>query len=365
MHFSIGVVRNPHAIDRFPMYLPIKKFLRKVYRPIEVIHEAWLAPRAPHNPKLFKNLYNIAKQKEREPRQGFYAYLRNHSAIGQFGVIQDWLYDEAKELSLKYSSTIFKEGTIHAHFNSESQHVLIFLPGFYVGAEQVLRDTKHPQYLVDLASQLNASLVTWTWPLQGKRSNGGIFEGMSSVVSIEREYARILPSLSTSLWREMIAELGFVLNNIDRLFNPGHTFHVVGWSMGGSFAYFAPLLSSRVRTVVSTGSCARIIDLIQSGRTRAHSLYFYPHDCFGYFDLDDITAEIISRQVKLRIIYGENDLGCLDTSSNAIAGRVPPDADFGLRILPGHGHYFSAELKSCIIDSLASFVNPSLPGTVR
>lgn len=340
------------------MLLSIKRFLRKAYRPIEVVREAWLAPRAPYNQNLFANLYSTAKKKTCEPRLGFSAYLRDHPAISKIRVIRDWSYDESKEWRLNYSSTIFDEGTLRARVNSESEHVLIFLPGYYVGAEQVLRDAKHPQYLVNLASQLNASLVVWTWPLQEGRGNGGLFKGMKSVVSIEREYARILPTLSTSLWREMIAELEFAVSNIARLFDQGQIFHVVGWSMGGGFAYFAPLLSDRVKTVVSTGSCARIIDLIQSGRTRAHSLYFYPHDCLHYFDLDDVIAEIISRQVRLSIIYGENDLGCLSSSSNAIAGRSPQSIDLALKILPGHGHYFSAELKSCIIDSLTSFMKP-------
>jgi len=344
-------------MNHTPLVLSTKAFLRKAYRPFEVVQEAWLAARAPHNPELFASLYRTAQQKAREPRLGFSAYLRDYPPIGEIAIATDWSHDQHEYLRLHYSSTLFGEGTIRARIDGESQHVLIFLPGYYVGAEKVLRDTSHPQYLVDLASDLKFSLVTWTWPLQENRGDRGLFSGMKSTVSIEREYARILPTFGTSLWREMVAELDFALSNIARLFDRGQTLHIVGWSMGGAFAYFAPLLCSRVQKVVSAGSCARIIDLLQTARTRVHSFYFYPHDSLRYFDLDDIVAEVLGKDVELHIIYGEHDQGCLETSSNALIARAAENRGLALRILPSHGHHFSTELKRCIADSLTSFIN--------
>lgn len=341
------------------MFSSINRFSRKAYRPVELVQEAWLAARAPHNATLFNTLFGAAQQATRKPRLGFAAYLRDHPAISEHAIVSDWSTNHTREWSLVYSNTMFAEGAIHARIASADRDVLIFLPGYYVGAEQVLREVKHPQYMVALAERLNVSLVTWTWPIQGNRGNGGLFKNMRSVVSIEREYARILPTLSTSLWREFIAEFEFVLSNVERLFDRKQTLHVVGWSMGGGLAYFAPLLSGRIKTVVSTGSCARLIDLLQSGRTRAHSFYFYPHDCLRYFDLDEVVAELVSRQVDLRIIYGDNDPGCMSNSSDVIAERTRLGTGLSIDIVPGHGHYFSEEMKRRIAASLEQSTKPS------
>ncbi len=312
-----------------------------------------MASRAPHNPKLFSNLYQLARLAQNEKAEGFSGYLEKNPQISRINVLRDWNTVDDIEWRMCFNSNIFADGTLQARVDPHSKHVIIFLPGYYTDAEQVLKEKGHPQYLIDLVAFLGASLVTWTLPLQGNRGENALFLGQGSVLSAEKEYVRILPAFGTSLWRELLGELQFALNNIRRFFGPKKVLHVVGWSMGGGLAYYAPLLENKIASVTAVGSCARLVDLIETGATRNHSYYFYPHNCLPYFDLDDVVFDVVEEGTDIGIICGDKDHGCLKTSIDAIRRRVPERIKSNICVLPNHGHQFSLAIKQSIVSRLA------------
>lgn len=326
--------------------------LARAARPINILREVWLATRAPHNPLLFSRLHSLALLAREEQPRGFLGYLKTHPSIGQHQILHDWHAKRNDEWHLDFGSTIFPNGSLRAHVGPHSKHVIVFLPGYFADADNVLNDKEHPQYLLSLAHSLGASLVTWTWPFQGNRGENALFRGQHSVLSAEREYVRILPSYGTSLWRELIAELQFALLNIRRYFGSEKDLHIVGWSMGGGLSYYAPLLSDKIATVIAVGSCARVVDLIETGTTRAHSYYFYPHNSLTYFDLDDVVFDVVEKGTNLGVIYGDKDHSCLKLSVDAICNRLPIEYRKNISVIPDHGHNFSASIKQAIFERL-------------
>ncbi len=343
---------------RFSPTTVLKTFtqpLARAVRPINILREVWLATRAPHNPLLFSRLHSLALLARQERPRGFTAYLEKYPPIGQHEILHDWHAKKNDEWHLDFGSTVFSNGTLRAHVEQHSKHVIVFLPGYFADADQVLSDREHPQYLLRLAHSLGASLVTWTWPFQGNRGEDALFRGLRSVLSAEREYVRILPSYGTSLWRELIGELQFALLNIRRYFGSEKVLHIVGWSMGGGLSYYAPLLADNIASVTAVGSCARVVDLIETGASRAHSFYFYPHNSLPYFDLDDVVCDVIEKGTNLGIIYGDKDHGCLKLSVDAICNQLPIEYRKNISVIPNHGHNFSALMKQAIFERLKHF----------
>ena len=159
--------------------------------------------------------------------------------------------------------------------------------------------------------------------------------------------------MGTCLWRELIAELQFALGEIRRCIGPDRSIHVVGWSMGGCFAYPAPLLGARITTITAAGSCARIADLLAEGKTRLHGYFFYPLTALTYFDLEDVVRDVLNQGHPLHIIHGERDAGCLESTRKALAQTAAQLArPLHINVLPAHGHVFSQTIKRQIIDSL-------------
>lgn len=327
--------------------------LAALRRATGVLREAWRLPRVPADRRIFSAMVDAAPSLS--ARRGLSAYLAARRPIGTIVADGDWRDDAASaELRLPYTNSLFAPGCLRVRRLAEAKATLVFLPGYQAGADAVLGPGGHHQQMTEVARSLGMSLACWDWPLQGPRREGALYRNLGSVYSAEREYARVLPALGASLWREFVSELAFALARIRDLVGSNVPLHVVGWSMGGCFAYVAPFLGVPVSSTTAAGSCARLTDLLAAGATRVHGYFFYPLDGVAYFDLDDLVAESLARDHPLRILHGDRDHGCLAETRKALARRAAA-CGRGCRIdvMPGHGHVFSPAMKAEIARWLA------------
>ena len=323
-----------------------------------ILREAWLLPRVPPNGTIFRNMRLLADSSPDKPR-GLYHYLKKYPSLSRIVIDQDWTRDDVSgEMRLSYSNSMFASGCLRMRPGKNKNAAIVFLPGNLSGADSVFGIENSPQNMTPVAEKFGMGLACWDWPLQGRRRDRCLYQGLRSLYSGEREYSRILPAMGTSLWREYVAELGFALVQICRLLGPERTVHVIGWSMGGCFAYLAPLLAAGIRTTIAIGSCARVKDLLTQGKTRVQGYFFYPLNGLAYFDLEDIVVETLKSSCSLKIIYGEHDPGCLEETSRVLIDKAAEvKRPLGLTILPGLGHEFSAIVKNQIAEFLARPTN--------
>jgi len=338
----------------------MNSIFRKALRALFLMREAYLLPRAGADRNVHAALASTA-QARLEQRRGFQAYLCDHVPVSQIQITEDWHEAESGEMQLDYTNSLFAPGVLRLSRKGIGAGILIALPGFQTGASVILADRHHDHYLGDFASGNSLGLAAWDWPLQGRRLDTCMYQGLASIYSAEREYSRILPSLGTSLWREFIAEFEFALRQIRRLVGPDLPLHVIGWSMGGSFAYYAPLLGTAIATTIAAGSCAAISDLFLEHRARVHGFFFYPHDSLGYFDLDDIVAEVAAAGTQLLVIHGDQDPGCLPGTRQRLCDKIAKASDNAarLKVLGNHGHVLSDDLKNECSNFLTEFVQAS------
>lgn len=319
--------------------------LSKARNAIRVVQEAWRVSRVPMDNRIFSALSEASGLESSEQR-GLHAYLEAYPALGRHEVRDDWLSEpESGDRVLTYDASLFAAGELRVRGLSEHRDILVFLPGHQMSSDKVFSNRLANCDLVAFARSKGLALACWDWPLQGERLNRCLFSDLNSVFSAEREYARILPLLGACLWREYVAELTWGLQQIARLAGPDRNVHVLGWSMGGAFAYLAPLLGTRIASAVSVGSCARFADLVREGKTRRHSYFFYPLAAVNYFDLDDVVGEVLASGQDLRVVYGDSDLGCLASTKQHLetiaangGGRLVID------VVRDHGHVLDAHL---------------------
>ncbi len=325
--------------------------LSKFKNAFEVLQEKWRESRVPPNTAIFSQL-RVHADKSLGARKGIQRYLEDYLPLGEINVERDWyLDDESGEMRLDYANNMFAPGRLRFIPGKKARPVIVYLPGNLTGADDVLQSPRHLQYMAKIAANLGYGIACWDWPLQGRRRSRGLYKKFQAVYSIEREYSRILPTLRTCLWREMVAELQFALSQLTHLTKAQADIHVIGWSMGASFAYIAPLLSPCVRSVVAAGSCASIRDMLGEGETRVHGYFFYPLNGLAYFDLEDTVEKVLmSDRCRLKIIFGDKDPGCFATTAQTLSSKA---AELGcpleLTVLPDHGHEFSTPLKEDIV----------------
>ena len=317
----------------------------------DVVLEAWRVARVPANPEIAAALGELAQRTagDRSP-EAIDRYLQERPALSRLQRVRDWFQDpESGEWRLGFSNTLFAPGLVRWAPGPPGGDLIVFLHGSLGDAACALGDRPDNENMNEIARAHGAGLVSWDWPFHGARLNEGLYRGLQSVVSNEREYSRMLPALGTSLWREWVAELAFVLQQVRRRAGPDVPIHVVGYSMGAAFAYVAPLLGTRVANASAACSCARLADLLAQGKTRRHGFFLYPNDALGSFDLDDQVDALIARGVPLLVVHGDQDPGCLASSRTALAQRsqrAPEQVE--IQVLPGHSHRFSSEVKARI-----------------
>lgn len=329
--------------------------LAKIRSAFTVMRETWLLQRVPANDAIFQHLRATVKQTTGNPG-GLRRYLDVYPPLGSIVIEKDWYHDiSSGEMRLNYSNSLFADGCLRINSGTPDSAIIVFLPGNITAVDDVFRPGNHPNNMTKVAETLRMGLASWDWPLQGRRRDRCLYQGLRSLFSGEREYSRILPAVGTSLWREYVFELQFALAQIERLTGPARKIHVVGWSMGACFAYLAPLLTTAVRTTIAVGSCAAVKDLLAEGKTRVHGFFFYPLNGLAYFDLEDIVSEALNSDHPIEIIYGDQDPGCLESTSRTLAQNA---AQFGhpleITVLTGHGHVFSPLVKNRIVEFLTA-----------
>lgn len=326
-----------------------------VERAARQLLETWRSARVPHDPRIAQALSDLAaRAAQRRPTDGFERYLEERPALANIDATRDWHRDSASgELRLQYRSSLFAPGRLRLLEAPPGRGTLVFLHGSLSSAGASMGDRRHLGSAAELARSGGMGVACWDWPFHGERRSSWLYRGLRLAISGEREYARILPALGTSLWREFVAELHFALRQIRSQVGEDAQLHVVGSSMGGGFAYVAPLFDVKIASATAISSCARVADLLGEGATRAHGFFFYPLDGLRYFDLEDVVDAVLARGTQLLIVHGDRDWGCLESSRESLrargeqTGRVPR-----IEVLPDHGHVFSEAIRSRVLSFL-------------
>lgn len=305
--------------------------------------------RLPHDPRIAKSLGELAAAAaEGRAAGGLERYLVERPALGRLEVTRDWYEDaDSGELRLDYASALFAPGRLRLRPAGEGRGTLVFLHGSMGSAAEAFGEGPSPARVGSLAQRAGLGLACWDWPLHGERLSRCLYGGLASPLSAEREYARLLPSLGTSLWREWIAELGFALDHLARRTGSRGGLHVLGNSMGAAFAYVAPSLGAELASVVAINSCARVADLLAEGAARAHGFFFFPLDALRYFDLEDLVDAALARGVPLLVLHGDRDPGCLESTRRRLRECAGPGGSRArIEVLPDHPHLFSSAIEA-------------------
>ena len=261
--------------------------------------------------------------------------------IGSWTSVED-------EFILRFESSLFSDSEIRAFLPENYQSILIFLPGSLTGSEEVLRDKKSQFFLKEFCRINSIALFVWDWPLQGRRKQAALYQNIQSHGILEREYARLLTMVGTSLWHEYLSELKFCLKEIQKFTDSSREITVLGWSQGGWFAYFAPLLGVKISRVISLGSCARFEDLVKTGNTHVHGFFYYPMNCMRLFDLDHAILKSALAGTNIYVLAGDKDRGCINDSICKVETTLIKNNlqnRFDAKIIPNTGHSFNNELK--------------------
>ena len=323
--------------------------IARVRQALDVLLELRRVGRAPHDPRIAGALAGRAARLAGErPPGGVERYLAERPAVARLEVARDWYAaPETGELRLDYASTLFAPGRLRLREAPEGRGTLVFLHGSVGSAAEAFGERPGRSDVAALARDAGLGLACWDWPFHGERLSRGLYAGLRDPRSCESEHARMLPALGTCLWREWVAELAFALAQIRRRVGSRAKLHVLGNSMGGAFAYAAPLLGVEVASAISVNSCARIADLLADGATRVHGFFFYPLDGLRYFDLEDLVDASLARGTRLLIAHGDRDPGCREATRRRLERCAGPGgARARIEVLPDHPHLFSDAIKA-------------------
>jgi alpha-beta hydrolase superfamily lysophospholipase len=323
--------------------------IARVSQALDVLLESRRVGRAPHDPRIAGALAECAARLARErPPRGVERYLEERPALARLEVSRDWHAGARPgELRLEYESTLFAPGRLRLREGPEGRGTLVFLHGSVGSAAEAFGERSGRSDVSALARDAGLGLACWDWPFHGERLRHGLYVGLRDPRSCEREYARLLPTLGTCLWREWVAELAFALEQIRRHVGPRTRLHVLGNSMGGAFAYAAPLLGVEIASATSVSSCARVADLLAEGATRVHGFFFYPLDGLRYFDLEDLVEGSLARGTRVLILHGDRDDGCREATRRRLRHCAGPGgAGVRIEVLPDHPHLFSDAIKA-------------------
>jgi pimeloyl-ACP methyl ester carboxylesterase len=336
--------------------------ISRVRQAVELLRESRRVGRVPHDARIAGALIDQAAHLAGErTRLGFERYLEERPALARLEVIRDWYAaPRSGELRLDYASTLFAPGRLRLREGPDGRGTLVFLHGSVGSSAEALGERPGRRDVSALARRAGLGLACWDWPFHGDRLGQGLYVGLRDAISCEREHARVLPAFGTSLWGEWVAELGFALRQIRRRLGPGARLHVLGNSMGGAFAYVAPLLGVEIASAISVNSCARIADLLAEGRTRVHGFFFYPLDGLRYFDLEDLVDGSLARGTRLLILHGDLDPGCLEATRRRLERCAAPGGGTArIEVLPDHPHRFSEAIEAHAL----RFLREVEPGT--
>ena len=329
--------------------------IKYILRAYSVLNEAWSAPRAKVHDEIFKNISHFQKSNRKSYENNFTKYIKLNKGLSKISPINDWKYcKNLDEYQHHYKSSFFSDGKIRLKKVNQNR-VLVFLSGYYSGVEDVFDNNLHPQFLVNDCVKHNLSLASWSSISQKDRGQNALYNNLNSVVSVEREYSRFLPSIGTSIWNEYVNEMVYCIGKISEFYKDKVEIICVGWSMGGAFAHICPLINDNCKLSISAGSLARYEDLINEGKTRLHGYFFFPISCM--FDLEDIIKASIKKNAKNIFIFGEKDPGCLKSSKNFLENKFKNESNFVLEEILNYGHFFLPKIKNSIFNHIDTTIS--------
>ena len=308
----------------------------------------------------YSNLYSFNSQKKsniikkieekikKKTKLNINQYLDQYKSISEIKIEHVDIDYTKENFIIKLSNDIFHDIEIKvSNNNSDNNKVLIYLPGYKTGSDNVTLNKNHPEYLLDFAKKNQLTLVTWDWPLHGKRLNNCLFKNINSVYNAEKEYSKILNLLGSSLFIEYIHEYKYILNILTCLFVNKKIINV-GYSMGGFFSYFAPLLNKNIYKTISISSFNSYLNLFKDEKIKVNGQFYYPYNAINYFEMEDIIIDANKKSVQpLHIIFGDKDPNC-----NVEMKNNPLFKDLSINVLKNHGHEFSTDILKVLKNAL-------------
>ena len=301
------------------------------------------------NPMVFEKLMRVWDQRSQARDISLSLETLTAGSIAGVHPLSDWRSCGENEYVLHMHSCVFANFEIRLFLPKGATRLVIYLPGSLTSVDQIFDVTDSNFHLRDLAIRNNIGLCSWNWPMQGDRLQSGIYRNAAGHDQLAKEYVRIFPILGTSLFAEYLVEMKACLTAIVAFVGQNHEVIVAGWSQGGWFSYFAPLLHPAVKRVTAAGSCAAYRDLLAEGCGHIHGYFMYPFFSGASFDLEDVCRETASR-VPLHIVCGDDDRGCL----NATIQRIKGIPGVTVSVLPGYGHSFTGAIREIVTRDLFS-----------
>ncbi len=314
-----------------------------------IVAERRFASQPQPNPAVFGKLTSALKRRSQSRDVSLSPEVLTAGSIGAAHPTSDWQRRGKEEYVLQIQSGVFADFEIRLFLPRRATKLAIYLPGSMTSVQQVFDIPESRFHLRNLAEGRGVALCSWNWPMQGDRLVGGIYRNVAGHDQLAKEYARILPILGSNLFAEYLAEMEVCLREVISFAGEGREVVVAGWSQGGWFSYFAPLLHPAVDKITSAGSCAAFRDLLAQGCGHLHGYFMYPFLYNTGFDLDDVCRKI-SEQANVHIVFGDADRGCLP----ATRGRLEGMPGVTVSVLPKHAHSFTGPLRDMVMEDLFS-----------
>lgn len=205
-------------------------------------------------------------------------------------------------------SRYFPDLKLLGRFPENTKRIVVFLPGNLTGGNEAINSS----FANNLVA-LNNAVITWDWPLQGRRWDGRYFQRLDLISNVEREYNKLLAIIGTNLFDEYLSEFASVLRLIESKFS-GYEIDVIGWSQGAHFSWYAPFFARNVRRIYACGSFAFYRHLVSEGFPHVHGFPHFPVLKNFRWDLDDLLARHKTADIMTFLIFGELDRGVLKKS---------------------------------------------------
>ena len=325
--------------------LNIKTFKNFLY----LLKEFYYSNRYTYNVQKKKVLiYKLEEKRKSKLKLDIYEYLDQYKPISEINIKDDNKNFENENFIVKLSNTIFDDVKIRVNNNKvQNKKVLIYLHGYKSGADDVISNNKHPEYLLDFAKKNQLTLVTWDWPLHGERLNRCLFENINSIYSAEKQYSKILNLMGSSLFIEYINEYKFILNTLTDIFKDKKIINV-GYSMGGFFSYFSSILNSNIYKIISISSFSSYSNILNDEKIQLNGQFYYPYNATTFFEMDDIIISAIKKNIQsLHIIFGDKDPNCNIEMKNNFNIK-----NMSIKVLKNHGQEFSKDTLRLLQDAI-------------
>ena len=317
---------------------------------IYLIREFYFSNKYTYNNQIKKNILNLVKLRYKNlDKKNFKKYKKSHKHISSVKLKKKITSKNSNDFKITFTNSLFHDVKVNiCNHNIKNKKILIYLHGYKTSSKDVLNNKNHQEYLMDFAKKNSCTLCVWDWPLHGERLNNGLFKNINSVYAAEKEYTKILNLFGSSLFLEYLNEYEVILKNVISIFKEKKII-IIGYSMGGFFSYFAPLLSNKIEKIFSISSFNDYSNLIMSEKIRVNGFYYYPYDFLSYVNFKDIIDEICKSNIKkINIIFGDQDINC----SSKYAKKIKKNNKLNIHIIKKNGHSLTKRFLNIVSDEI-------------